>query len=143
MRISDWSSDVCSSDLKSTDRRIAFRGFGLDQLENLGSPQNGYLWPERLALDYDVGFAQGDGAAAGGSLKRNADVGSGLSIRRPILTRSAQTSLVKGADTAVSDQFLGIRYSRLATATLDVNYRDRTHVTEDKRVDVRVQFGGC
>src|SRR3546814_9005551 len=121
MRISDWSSDVCSSDLKSTDRRIAFRGFGLDQLENLGSPQNGYLWPERLVLDYDVGFAQGDGAAAGGSLKRNADVGSGLSNRRPILPRCAQPSCVQGADPAVSEQIEGISYRRLPSAILAVN----------------------
>src|SRR3546814_17496694 len=67
------------------------------------------------------GFAQGDGAAAGGSLKRNADVCSGLSNRRPILPRCAQPSCVQGADPAVSEQIEGISYRRLPSAILAVN----------------------
>src|SRR3546814_17956870 len=40
MRISDWSSDVCSSDLSSTRTTI----FSMTQLEDIGHPNTPRIW---------------------------------------------------------------------------------------------------
>src|SRR3546814_5294770 len=41
MRISDWSSDVCSSDLPRHDQRLILRTGGFTPMVNVGRPRTG------------------------------------------------------------------------------------------------------
>src|SRR3546814_14375843 len=59
MRISDWSSDVCSSDLESDDRRRRVH----DQLPCVGIAENGASKPP----EHDADGGQHEGGGATGS----------------------------------------------------------------------------
>src|SRR3546814_17940887 len=80
MRISDWSSDVCSSDLNGT-------AFMAGQI-------GGALLPVGLASKVGTGFKAGRAALRGGSSVRSARLAAGAS-------RTAQMAAVGAVETGV------------------------------------------
>src|SRR3546814_3671850 len=58
MRISDWSSDVCSSDLRQTCRTHTHRGASARMRPRAGVERRPGLVPPRRALDLDLARAR-------------------------------------------------------------------------------------
>src|SRR3546814_18424756 len=70
MRISDWSSDVCSSDLSGAEWQCPGHGWGQEQGQGQGRGRGGWHWRHRDGNRDLVGRARAaggaDGAAPGG-----------------------------------------------------------------------------
>src|SRR3546814_4004593 len=62
MRISDWSSDVCSSDLKVVENMVKVadmtrQGFVAGDISTVMSPRTVISWAQNALIFDDVGFA--------------------------------------------------------------------------------------
>src|SRR3546814_20713935 len=122
MRISDWSSDVCSSDLLTAERvAAAFAKAGLP--EGVFQPLHlSHDMTARLVAEDTVDFVAFTGSVAGG-----------LAVQQALAGRFAGCGLeLGGKDPA---------YVR-ADADLTPAVADRKSVVEGKSVSVRVDLGG-
>src|SRR3546814_19005552 len=115
MRISDWSSDVCSSDLVEPDCDRVLGGRG---------PRQAALAPEREALAQRVvDFAVGAGAAPGlvrieaTESNRGRRVGQGARRQDPCLGGLDRKRVVSGTSVSVRVDHGGRRNMKQKTST--------------------------
>src|SRR3546814_11807471 len=125
MRISDWSSDVCSSDFMPVDRPVSF--LAVDEIQLCADPERGHIFTDRLL--HARGIAE--------------TMFLGAETIRPVLQK-----LVPEAEFVTRPRFSTLTYSgpqkltRLPPRSAVVAFSDRKSVVQGKRVSVLVDLGG-
>src|SRR3546814_14327108 len=127
MRISDWSSDVCSSDLPARDQLY---GLPLSYAEE-GLRRYGF---HGLSYEYIAGALPRHDSAAASGRTVVAHLGNGASLCALDAGRSRACTM--GFST-LDGLILGTRRAALDPGVLIYLLRDRTSVVEGNRVSVR------